>query len=310
MKLSLSSCWNSHRHEDGYEMIAEVVDLGFEYIELSHGIRISLVPGILKAVDEGLIKVSSVHNFCPLPVGITHAAPNLYEPTARRHQEHAMWFRNTLKTIDFAQRVGAELMVIHSGSVKYLFKSPEVVLEDYIGSTTPEELRKDREYEKLLQGLQTRMRKKQGSFRKQLIESYRKIIPAAKEKGIKVGVENREGFDEMPMDLEMRGLLIELGEPEVFGYWHDAGHAQLKERMGIILHQQLLADNTERQFGFHLHDVSENGFDHQAIGTGTIDWKMLRSFIREEHILVLELSPRLKKEEVELSRDFVKAELI
>ncbi len=42
--------------------------------ELSHGIRITLVPGILKAVEEGVIKVGSCHNFCPLPTGITHAA--------------------------------------------------------------------------------------------------------------------------------------------------------------------------------------------------------------------------------------------
>jgi hypothetical protein len=46
---------------------------------LSHGIRVSLVPGILEAVDAGEIKISSLHNFCPLPMGVTHAAPNLYE---------------------------------------------------------------------------------------------------------------------------------------------------------------------------------------------------------------------------------------
>jgi hypothetical protein len=33
--------------------------------------------GILKAVAAGEINISSLHNFCPLPVGVTHAAPNL-----------------------------------------------------------------------------------------------------------------------------------------------------------------------------------------------------------------------------------------
>ena len=46
--LSLSTCWCSHRHTDGYEMLAEMADLGFEYVELSHGIRISLVEGIFE----------------------------------------------------------------------------------------------------------------------------------------------------------------------------------------------------------------------------------------------------------------------
>ena len=50
---SLSTCWNSHRHTDGAVMLREIRDLGFEYAELSHGIRISLLPGILQAVDAG-----------------------------------------------------------------------------------------------------------------------------------------------------------------------------------------------------------------------------------------------------------------
>ena len=34
-------------------MLKEMAKLGFEYIELSHGIRITLVPGILRGVEEG-----------------------------------------------------------------------------------------------------------------------------------------------------------------------------------------------------------------------------------------------------------------
>ena len=55
-------------------MLREMADLGFQYVELSHGVRLSLVPGILRALDEGFIKVASVHNFCPLPVGVMGAA--------------------------------------------------------------------------------------------------------------------------------------------------------------------------------------------------------------------------------------------
>ena len=53
-------------------MLKEMAGLGFEYVELSHGIRITLVPGILKAVEEGIVKVASCNNFCPLPNGFTH----------------------------------------------------------------------------------------------------------------------------------------------------------------------------------------------------------------------------------------------
>jgi len=40
-------------------MLREMADLGFEYVELSHGISILLVPGILQALEEGVVKVSS-----------------------------------------------------------------------------------------------------------------------------------------------------------------------------------------------------------------------------------------------------------
>ena len=66
---SFSTCWNSHRHTDGREMLEEIRDLGFEYAELRHGIRLSLVPGIMQAVEAGVIKISTLHNFCPLPIG-------------------------------------------------------------------------------------------------------------------------------------------------------------------------------------------------------------------------------------------------
>src|SRR5450759_2264565 len=114
---SLSTCWNSHRHTDGRAMLREIRDLGFDYAELSPGTRISLVPGILEAVDAGEIRISSVHNFCPLPMGVTYAAPNLYQFSAERLRERELAERYTLKTIEFAARVKAPAVVLHSGSI-------------------------------------------------------------------------------------------------------------------------------------------------------------------------------------------------
>ena len=55
---------------------------GLQYAELSHGIRISLVPGIIEAVEAGEIRISTLHNFCPLPIGVNHPAPNIFKFTA------------------------------------------------------------------------------------------------------------------------------------------------------------------------------------------------------------------------------------
>src|SRR5205823_3988592 len=114
---SFSTCWNSHRHTDGRAMLREIRGLGFEYAELSHGTRISLMPGILAAVDAGEIKISSLHNFCPLPMGVDHAAPNLYEFSDTRPRQRELAVKHTLKTLEFAVRVQARFVVTHVGSI-------------------------------------------------------------------------------------------------------------------------------------------------------------------------------------------------
>ena len=114
---SFSTCWNSHRHTDGRAMLREIRDLGFACAELSHGTRISLLPGILEAVDAGEMRISSLHNFCPLPMGVNYAAPNLYQFSAERPRERELAQRYTVKTIEFAARVKAPVVVLHSGSI-------------------------------------------------------------------------------------------------------------------------------------------------------------------------------------------------
>src|SRR5436305_7207038 len=114
---SLSSCWNSHRHTDGREMLREIQGLGFEYAELSHGIRISLLPGILQAVDAGEIKISTLHNFCPLPMGVERANPNIYLFSSEDPRERDNAFRHTIKTLDTAQRLKAQVVVLHMGCI-------------------------------------------------------------------------------------------------------------------------------------------------------------------------------------------------
>ena len=54
--LALSSCWLSNRHQDGFAMAKEIAALGFEYAELSHGIRITLVPGMEMGCRSALPK--------------------------------------------------------------------------------------------------------------------------------------------------------------------------------------------------------------------------------------------------------------
>jgi sugar phosphate isomerase/epimerase len=281
-------------------MLLEIRELGFEYAELSHGTRISLLPGILEAVEAGEIKISSVHNFCPLPMGVTYAAPNLYQFSAERERERQMAERYTLKSIEFAQRVKAPAVVLHLGSIEmkdYTRKLLEMVARGE--KDTPK-------YQKLCVELDKKREAKKEPFFERTKELLRKVLPAAEERGIKLGAETRQGLEELPLDSDFQFLFRELTSPNLV-YWHDTGHAQIKENLGFIQHTMHLESLRDRLYGFHIHDVQFPGNDHCAPGSGTIDFAALKPFIKPEHIKVFELSPNLSVEEVKSGVAHVKA---
>jgi sugar phosphate isomerase/epimerase len=306
--LALSTCWNSFRHHDGYAMLHEIASLGFTHAELSHGIRIVLVPGILKAVEEGVIKISSTHNFCPLPAGVTQAAPNLFEPSQEEPREHEQWLRHTKRSLDFAAQVKSRVLVLHLGSVKFWLFPPGRKIQAHLRNNPDIVPATDERYQAVLRKACAKLRGRMGPFWKQVQKSLGEISSYAQERGVALGCENREKFEELPLDDDFPALFEALtanGASTPCGYWHDTGHADIKQGFGLIDHRSHLERNAGRLLGFHLHDVSAAGKDHQAIGSGRIDFEMISSFWRPEHLLTLELSPRVSSEEVAASKTVV-----
>ncbi len=271
-------------------MLREIRDLGFEYAELSHDTRISLMPGILEAVEAGELRVSSLHNFCPLPMGVNHAAPNLYQFSAERPRERELALRYTLKTIEFAARVKAPVVVLHLGSMEiknYTDKLLELVARGE--KETPK-------YQKLCADLETKREARKEPFMERVRELLKKLLPEAESRGLRLGAENRMALEELPLESDFNFLFRELPSPNLV-YWHDTGHAQIKENLGFIQHAMHLESQRERLFGFHIHDVQFPGRDHCAPGSGTIDFAALKPMVKPEHIKVFEFSPSLTLEQ-------------
>lgn len=290
-------------------MLREIAGLGFSRVELSHGIRISLVPGILKAVEEGVVAVGSVHNFCPLPMGVFQAAPNFFQPSSPDSQEREQWLRQTKRSIDFAAQVGASLLVCHLGSVRYFWLAPDRRMQAYLRAHPGAVKAGDKDYRALVDRTLLRFRRRMAPYWRRTQESVRAVLDYASEKNIRLGLENRERFEELPVDADFPGFLASMPLPSPAGYWHDTGHAHLKERMGVIDHRRQLEENAARLLGFHLHDVDSGGHDHQAIGSGEVDFEMIRSFWRPEHLFVIELSPHASVDGVLSSKAKVEAML-
>ncbi len=286
---SLSTCWNSGRHTDGRDMLREIREMGFEYAELSHGIRLSLVPGILDAVKAGEMKISTVHNFCPLPVGITSPAPNLYEFSSDRERDRQLALKHTLTTLDFAARVGAQLVVLHFGSMD---------LKDYTGKLK-ELLERGKqgtpEFKKLTAEANTARESKKKRFYDHSCAMLMDLVTEARKRGLKFGIEIREAVEELPVESDFKSLLEEFTAPTVY-YWHDTGHAQIKQDLGFIDHAQFLGERASRLAGFHIHDVKFPARDHFPPGEGDINYAALKPFVKPEHIKVFELSPKVPVE--------------
>jgi sugar phosphate isomerase/epimerase len=283
---SLSTCWNSKRHTDGRKMLREIRDLGFAHAELSHGIRLGLLPGVLEAVDAGEIRISSLHNFCPLPLGVNHASPNLYEFSDERPRERELAVKYTLKTLDFAQRVKAPLVVLHLGSMElkdYTGKLSDLLERD--GARTPR-------YEKLRAEAAASREAGKKKAVERVYETLHLILPEAEKRELKLGIENRQGLEEIPLEGDFEFFFREFDSPNMV-YWHDTGHAQIKENLGFLHHARHLESLTGRLAGFHIHDVKFPAADHAPPGSGTVDFAALKPFIKPDHIKVFELSPSL-----------------
>jgi len=281
-------------------MLREIRDLGFQYAELSHGIRISLLPGIFQAVDAGEIKISSLHNFCPLPMGVERAAPNIYKFTADNPRERDSAFKHSLKTLETAVRVGAPLVVLHMGCVD--MKDYTDKLLDMVG----EGKRETSKYEKLCAEVREKREEKKERYVKNACEMLWRIVDEAKPRGIKLGIENREALEEIPFETDFPSFLGEFRDPTVV-YWHDTGHAQIKEKLGFISHLRHLDTMKERLYGFHVHDVQFPGRDHRPPGAGMIDFAALKSVVQPHHLKVLELSPSLSPAEAKKGADHIQA---
>lgn len=262
-------------------MLAEIWELGFRHVELGHGIRVSLLQGIAEFVRDHDLAITSVHNFCPLPLEVFHASPDCLQCTSSDVNERKRAQRHTFATIDQAVRFGASYVVLHLGFVP--MRDPTQRLRRLI-------------YQGKIFGrrfVQTKLRALQQREKSDLYPRVRDwllpVVEHAKQARVRLGIENRIELDTFPNEGEFKKLLDDFKEP-VVGRWHDFGHAQVREHLTFQDHAELLQATAPRLFGCHVHDVIYPDRDHRIPFTGTVPFKELLPMIPAHTPLVWELS--------------------
>ena len=293
--ISFSTCWNSGRHTAGEKCCARSSELGFDCVELGHGIRISLMPGIQKMYEAGEVRFSSLHNFCPLPVEVMGASPDCYKFSAPYPKERERAVKQTFQTIDFAERLGAPFVVLHLGEVRD---------ESDHGRTDRARQRRakcfSREYVRRKMKAVKKREAAAPAYLERVKECLKRVAEYAAEKNIRLGVEGRRGYEEIPSERELPALLDELNSPQL-GYWHDMGHIQIKENLGFLNHAEWLRAIGPRAFGCHVQDCIWPAQDHQPPFAGDVDLEKLVPLLPADCLFVWEMSPRKTAEEIRRS---------
>ncbi|MEM1157096.1 MAG: TIM barrel protein [Verrucomicrobiota bacterium] len=289
--LAISTCWNSGRHSDGLAMMEELASLGFDQVELGHGIRFSLWDGMMKAREKGVAQIVSLHNFCPLPTGFTRANPNCYEFSDHRAHIRKRAVKCTKETIQYADELDARRVVLHLGSTGQPQASPELeqaLADGKFGSKSfvKKKLKAITEHEELY-------KRTWGRVQPVLDE----LVPFAQQRKVRLGCECREEIEEFPIESGFAEILARY-PGDVLGYWHDFGHAARKSALGFIDHETHFKKYADRLIGVHVHDFKYPNRDHRPLGTGLIPFQRMWPYLPQGLIPTLELSPRLSKEEV------------
>lgn len=302
--ISLSTAWNYRAGVNMHDLLNEIKQTGVTAVELGYKITAAQLEQAFALLKEMDLKVSSVHNFCPLPddyPSVRHAS-NYYRLTALDENERRLAVVWTKKSVDTALRFGAGVVVIHAGMVEMPDDLSEKLFKTYKvsdqGALAFEELRgrflKERQ-------------KAAGPYIDAVIKSLAELLPYAQDKNIKIGLETRYYPTEIP-NFEEIGQLLAKFHSEGLWYWHDVGHAQANDILGIYSHQECLKRYEKELIGFHLHGIKILR-DHQAPLVGDFDIKQVYPFIKKHHIKVIESHASATKEQISVAvNEFSKLE--
>ena len=300
--LGISTCWWENTSFQGDEIVSDILDLGFEGVELEYRISNSIYQQMKSHLNKTLT-VLSVHNFFPKPE--EHAnekgSGDFFLLSSTDRDERSMAVKHSIRTIEHADDLEAQAVILHLGHVD--MPNPVAKFRELYDNKQMDQKMK-------LAMISEQKRIRETKYRKNLdavLFSLEKLNQEAEKKGVFIGIENRYHFHEIPNFSEIGTILREFEGGKV-GYWHDVGHAGAQENTGICQQKDLLDAYSEKMVGIHLHDVKGLD-DHLSPGQGEIDFAEILPFIKPHLIKILEIHSIVKREELLEGIQFIKKEI-
>ncbi len=274
---ALSTMWGIGQFENMADFFTAGSALGFTRFELNHGVNSAM----LRSVRLNGHRITSVHEPCPADVSASELKERNWLISAPDEGDRQAGVSAVRRSIDLARDLGARVVIVHPGRVDI---DPD--LEARVAQLFREGKSDGLEYAqakaRLMAARAAQAEINLRSVRRSLIE----LADYAAQQDIRLGLENRYNYHEIPLLDELDDLL-NLGCGDVIGYWHDVGHAQALENMGFGAHEEWLRRFARHIVGAHLHDIV-GLYDHLAAGLGRMDWDMIARYLPDDALRTCE----------------------
>lgn len=324
LRPALSTMWMMKRHKSLPEFFEAAQQAGYERFELNHFVSQEMVNGV-KFPPEAIF---SLHAPCP-----THPRTCDAEVSALDKEERMTAVEAVAASIALAERIGARVVILHAGHVEV---NPE--LEKELRVLYNQGQRGSARYRDVQAELIAERARHAERHLDATMHSLERIATLADNAGIRVALENRFFYNEIPSPDELALLLDEFAGP--VGFWFDIGHAYTLEELGFVHHREWLGGFGRQLLGMHLHDVKvvpqntsaalevpdeegeaevreaetenapENAVrelrDHQVPGSGIVDFNELVPHIRDEVLVTAEIDWHHTAEQVRAALDYLR----
>lgn len=296
--LALSTVWNAGRRETGIEVIKEIQETGISCVELNFFLDSGMAEEILAYCRTCGLSIVSLHNYCPVPKGLERlkTLPDHFSLAALDEAERLLAVTHTRNTLLTARRCGASCVILHCGRAEIKDWTRHLI------RLAQEGKKETKEYRESFRAFVEERKTKSRAHLAGLINSLKTLSDMAAELHLRLGIENRFYYREIPF-LDEFGELFDALKNRPVGLWLDVGHNFILEQLGFLPKGKLLKDYGDRLIGIHLHNVN-NLVDHQAAMTGQVNFNDFKPYVRPETIKVMEFHGHVTREEIKQSADY------
>jgi HAD superfamily hydrolase (TIGR01509 family) len=275
--VSLSTMWLKDNFPTLLDFFEFARRSGYARVELNHKINSEILQGI----DFDRNSVGSLHEPCPADIPMDTLVKRDWVISSINEENRQKGVEAVKRSIELAACKGQSTIVIHPGHVVM-----DVTLEKQLRRLIQDGREGSAEFQTLKQEM-IRIRAELIPLAFEAVKkSVSELVEYARPRKVRLGLENRFHYREIPSLDEMETLLT-LGGPEILGMTFDVGHAKHLSRLGFYPYKQWLERFSTRIFETHLHDFQEIT-DHFAAGLGEVDFDEIATYLPENAIRTCE----------------------